>query len=169
MEAIDAILTRRSVRKYGGGMVSEADLKTILDCAMHAPSANHGMPWHFIVVRDRASLGEIAETNRWAAMAQQAALAIIVCGDEKLQVEKGFWMLDCSAAAQNILLAAHALGYGAVWTAVYPDEGLIAKVRGLFNMPENAVPLCIVPIGVPAEKIAPEARYDGARIHQDKW
>ena len=169
METLEAIYTRRSIRKFSAEPVKETDLEKILKAAMCAPSANHETPWHFIVVKDRKLLEEIPKISRWAQMASQAALAIIVCGDRNLETGKGYWPLDCSAATQNILLAAHSLGYGAVWTAVYPDDEKIGLVSKLFNIPKNVIPLCIVPIGRPDQKPAAAERYDESRVHADRW
>jgi len=169
MDAIEAIMTRRSIRKYSGIKVSEEEIKTILEAAMAAPSAKNEQPWHFIVVKDRELLNKISEVNPYAKPAKDASVAIIVCADLNLEQSKGRALQDCCICGENILLAAHALGLGAVWTALYPDEERVGNARRLFSIPKNIIPLCIIPIGHPAEEKAPEDRFKKERIHLEKW
>jgi len=169
MDALEAILSRRSVRKFSGEPISDSDIKKILEAAMAAPSARNQQPWHFILVKDKEQLGRLSEANPYARMVKEAAVAIVVCGDLDLERSKGFWPIDCANASQNILLAAHALGLGAVWTALYPREDRVAGARNVLGLPENIIPLNIIPIGHPAEKKEPEQRYDEKRIHTDRW
>jgi len=169
MEAVEAILTRRSIRKYTDKPVADGLVTELLRAAMAAPSAGNQQPWHFIVVRDRALLEGIAAFHPYGAMTRQAALAVVVCADLKLEQRPGFWVQDCSAATQNLLLAAHARGLGAVWLGVYPRPERVEATRSLFSLPEHVVPLAIVPIGHPAESPAPADRYDPRRVHFDRW
>jgi nitroreductase len=169
MEAIEAILGRRSIRKYTGEPVTDGQLKRLLEAAMAAPSAHNRQPWHYVVIRDKATLLEIPKFHNYSKMLEQAALAIVVCGDLELENGTGFWVQDCSASTQNILLAAKATGLGAVWLGVYPNEALVTKLRALLKMPEKIVPLCIISIGHPSEEKPPGNRYDGGRIHHDTW
>lgn len=169
MDALEAILTRRSIRHYTPDGVSEDALETVLRAAMAAPSAKNEQPWHFVVVRERSTLDAIPEFHPYAAMLREANLAVIVCGDLRLEASPGRWAQDCSAAIQNMLLAAHALGLGAVWVAAYPDEERETKLRALLNLPEEVIPLAIVPLGVPGEKKQPADRFDRRRIHLNRW
>jgi nitroreductase len=122
MEAFEAILSRRSIRKYLPTPVSEHDIHQLLDAAMNAPSSSNGQPWHFVVVSDRKLLDEIPRFHAYSGMLKEAPLAVVVCGDTSLEKTKGVWVQDCSAATQNLLLAARALGLGSVWLGVYPLE-----------------------------------------------
>jgi nitroreductase len=137
--------------------------------AMCAPSAGNQQPWHFIVVTQREQLDALAEVLPYGKMLRQAPLAVVICGDPKLQIHEGFWVQDCSAATQNILLAAHAKGLGAVWVGVYPKEERIAGIRRLMGVPEHVVPLCVVSIGYPVSRVEPANRYQEARIHLNRW
>jgi len=165
------MMTRRSIRKYSEKEVSNIVLEKILKCAMQAPSGVNEQAWEFIIVRDKELLKQIPTISPFAGMVAKAPLAIIVCtnlNNESI-FYKGMGILDCSAATENILLAAHALGLGAVWTAVYPDEAKANKIRNLFNIPSSIIPLCIIPIGYPAEKKGFDDRYKEKKVHQNKW
>ena len=102
-------------------------------------------------------------------MLKDAPLAIVVCGDERLERYKGFWVQDCSAATQNLLLAAHAVGLGAVWLGVYPVQQRVAKTQDLLGLPEGVIPLAIIAVGHPAERKPPADRYDASRVHRNSW
>ncbi len=115
MEVIEAILTRRSIRKYSREKITDNQIEIILKAAMYAPSAMNQQPWHFIVIDNREKLNRIMEVHPYSNMLKEAGLAILVCGDERLQLSKGYWVVDCGAATQNLLLAAHGIGLGAVW------------------------------------------------------
>lgn len=170
MEAIEAIMTRRSIRKYEAGPVPAGMVETLLRAGMAAPSARNEQPWHFIVVSDRAMLSRVPEMNPHALMAKDAALAIVVCADPGAQkAANDYTIQDCCLAGQNILLAAHSLGLGAVWTAIYPNEERVQKARQLFGIPPGIVPLCLIPLGWPAEKKPAESRHIPERIHREKW
>jgi nitroreductase len=169
VEAIEAILTRRSMRRYTEAPVSDEQVRRLLEAAMAAPSGHNKQPWHFIVVRDRATLLEVPKFHPYSKMLGQCALAIVVCGDLDLDGGTKFWVQDCSAATQNILIAAHAMGLGAVWLGVYPHDDLVAGVRALLGIPERIVPLNIVSVGYPAEPKPPGNRYNEERVHGEKW
>ena len=169
MEAMDAILSRRSIRKYTAASISESMIDELLKAAMSAPSSGNQQPWHFVVVNDRSILDEIPKFHPYSQMLAEAPLAIVVCGDLRLEKNKGMWVQDCSAATENILIAAEAKGLGAVWLGVYPREGRIAGVRKLPALPEHIIPLCIVSVGYPAEEKPPANRYDPSRIHYNQW
>jgi nitroreductase len=169
MEAMEMILGRRSIRKYSDKPVTEEEVKRLLEAAMAAPSAHNRQPWQFIIVRDRATLLEIPKFHNYSKMLEQAALAIIVCGDTELEGGTGFWVQDCSAATQNILLAVKATGLGAVWLGVYPNENFVKGVKELLHIPEKIVPLNIISVGYPLEEKPPANRYMKDRVHLETW
>jgi nitroreductase len=166
-ELIQTIFDRRSIRKYTAEPVSEADIKTLLEAAMAAPSAANRKPWHFIVVTERQTLDKLAEAHPHGKMLFEATLCIAVCGD--LTTSERFWVQDCSAATENLLLAATALSLGAVWLGVYPREDRIAAVRQVLGIPETIAPLNLISIGHPAEEKEPRTQYDEARVHRERW
>jgi len=166
---MDAILTRRSIRKYKNREVPGEIMQEILKAAMAAPSAGNEQPWEFIVITDRKILDEIPRIHPYSNMIKQAPAAIVVCGDMGREKHKGFWIQDCSAATQNILLAARALGLGTVWLGVYPDEERAVLIQKLLGLPENVIPLSIIPVGYPAEEKPPSDRFDSSRIHYNRW
>ena len=156
---LETIMTRTSIRQYTDQPVEKEKIEAMLRAGMAAPTAVNAQPWHFVVVSDKAKLGELAAANPRAGMLKSAPLAIVVCGDMTKAMEgKGrqFWIQDCSAATENILLAAHALGLGAVWTGLYPNEERSNAVRKLLKAPENIVPLCTIVIGHPQEPAQPK-------------
>lgn len=170
MEAMDALCSRRSVRKYSEKTVPEESLREILEAAMSAPSAGNQQPWHFIVINDRKLLDLIPEFHPHSLMCREAQLAVLVCGDPSLEKHVGYWVQDCSAATENLLLSIHALGLGGVWVGVYPREERVRGFRKLLNMPEHVVPFALIPIGHPAEQKPPRPdRYNQARIHTNTW
>ncbi|MCP4539251.1 MAG: nitroreductase family protein [Chloroflexi bacterium] len=166
-EFIQTIFARRSIRKYTSAPVSEADIQTLMEAAMAAPSASNRKPWYFIVVTKRQTLDALAEAHPHGKMLFDASLCIVVCGDVT-EVER-YWVQDCSAATENLLLAATALGLGAVWLGVYPKEPRIAFTRPILNLPETIVPLNLIAIGHPAEEKEPRTQYDESRVHRERW
>ena len=166
---LDAITSRRSVRKYTDRPIDDGLVTDLLRAAMAAPSAGNQQPWEFIVVRERALLESIGRSQPYAGMAGHAQLAIIICGDTGREKFPGFWAQDCAAATQNLLLAAHASGIGAVWLGYYPMEERVEAIKALFGLPEGLVPFAIVPLGYPAESPRAVDRYDSARVHHDSW
>lgn len=169
MDLFEAIHTRRSIRKYDKKEVPEDLITEFLKAAMAAPSAHNEQPWQFIVVTDRKILEKISVITPYTSMVKEAPLGILVCGDLDLQKSSGFWHEACSAATQNLLLAVHASGLGAVWTGIYPKEEAVASYKKLFGLPENVVPFAFVVIGYPAEKIPFKDRFRKDRVHRDKW
>lgn len=169
MDALQAILSRRSIRQFTDKPVPDELVQQLLRAAMSAPSAGNQQPWQFIVVTDRATLASIPAIHPHAQMSASAAVGILVCGDLTREVYKGYWPQDCAAAVQNLLVAAHALGLGAVWTGVYPVEERVAQFRARFGIPDSVVPMAWIPIGWPAESKGPADRYDPARVHHNRW
>jgi len=169
LDAINTILGRRSIRKFTGGAIPDGDVKTFLEAAMAAPSACNQQPWHFVVVRSRDTFARITEIQPYTRMLEKASVAVVVCADPELQTCRGFWVQDCSAATENLLLAVHALGYGATWCGLYPNDDSVWRIRELLGLPGQVIPLCIVAIGVPDEEKPPAARYNPERVHPEKW
>ena len=159
---VECIMTRTSIRQYTDQTVSADTIETLLRAGMAAPTAVNKQPWHFVAITDREKLDGIATANTNAGMAKKAPLAIVVCGDMKKAFEgpaRAFWIQDCSAATENILLAAHALGLGAVWTGLYPNEDRAKAVSELLKLPETIIPLCAIVIGYPAEQPQPKDKW----------
>ncbi len=166
---MDAIFKRRSIRKYTDQPVSEEQIEKVIRAGMAAPSAGNQQPWHFIVIDDRNILLDITRFHPYSQMLKEAGCAIVVCGDTSLERHKGYWVQDCSAATQNMLLAACELGLGSVWLGVYPREDRVEALQKLLGIPENVIPLCIVSLGYPAEQKEPVDRFNPSRIHRNKW
>ncbi len=169
MKTLKAILTRRSIRKYSEKKIPEEYFEILLKAAMHAPSARNKQPWHFILISDREILDKLADVNTSWRMLKEAAKAIVVCGDLNLEDAESFIIQDCSAATQNILLAAHELGLGTVWLGVHPREERLKPLIRILNIPNNIVPVSMISIGNPDESREQPERYNIERIHQDTW
>ena len=169
---MNAIYGRRSVRRYSDRPVPDDILHQLIGAAMMAPSAGNQQPWHFITVTDRKKLDATAEVNPNAGMVKRAPAAILVCGDEDLEMHPGYWIQDCSAAMQNLLLAAHGLGLGAVWTGIWTRDDRVEGFRRLFGLPATVDPLGLVVLGyLPEgweEREAPD-RFKEDRIHRESW
>jgi len=169
MDAIEAIMSRRSVRSYTDEPVSDEAVELLLRAAMNAPSARNQQPWEFVVIRDRAVLAEVPKAHPYAQMVPSAQVAIVVCADMRRVVSEGFWIQDCAAATENILIAANALGLGAVWLGVYPRDARVDGLRRLLGLPGHIVPFSLIPVGHPAERPPKVDRFDTSRIHRDRW
>ena len=169
MDTIEAILTRRSIRQYTAQRVPEDKVKRILQAAMYAPSAFNYQPWHFIVLDRKELIEGLIKVIPHAEMLKQAPLTIIYCGDTKLENNIDHIVQDCSAATENSLLAAHALGLGAVWIGIYPDKVTIEGLRKHFGFPENIIPVSAITVGFPAEVSQTEDRFNSLKIHTNKW
>ena len=166
---LNAILSRRSIRLYTADPVPEELVLQLLEAAMSAPSAGNQQPWQFVVITDKDILRQVPSCHPYAYMVPSAPLAIVVCGDLSLVTRKGYWVQDCSAATENLLLAAGGLGLGAVWLGVYPLQQRVAGLRRLLELPEHVVPLALVPVGYPAEHKPPAVRFIPGRVHQNGW
>jgi len=169
MDAMEAILSRRSIRRYTDKPVPQEVITELLKVAMSAPSASNEQPWHFVIIDDRRILDEIPKLHPYSNMLKEASWAIAVCGDLNQEMVSGYWVQDCSAATQNILIAANAMGLGAVWLGVYPRKERAEAVQKLLGLPGNVLPLCFISIGYPAEKKPPSNRYDESRVHRNHW
>ena len=165
-ETIATILGRKSVRSYTSQPVEEKKVDLLLRAGMAAPSGMDRRPWELIVVTDRATLDTMASKLPYTRMLTQAPLAIVVCGDT---TKTSYFELDCSAVTQNILLAAEALGLGAVWSASYPHELQMQVAREYLHLPDHIMPLSVIPVGYPDGDTPVKDKYDPARIHYNKW
>lgn len=169
MDAMDAILSRRSIRKYTTIPVPDQLIKDLLVAAMSAPSAGNEQPWHFVVITDRHILDEIPTCHPYSQMIREASVAILVCCDLRLDKHDGLWVQDCAAATENLLIAVQAQGLGAVWLGVYPRKQRITGLRKLLGIPEHVVPFSLISLGYPAEQKPRANRYDNSRIHDNSW
>ena len=166
-DLFNLILARRSIRTYTARPVGEQTIQTLLKAAMAAPSASNLKPWHFIVVTDREMLDKLADVHPHGKMLFEAPLCIAVCGDTT--VSAAYWVQDCSAATENLLLAAVALGLGAVWLGVHPITERTTVIRPMLRIPEHIVPLNLVSIGHPAEQKESRTQFSPARVHYEHW
>ena len=169
---IENIMTRTSIRAFTDQPVDEATIEKILRAGMAAPTAVNKQPWAFVVVNDRKQMERLREVHPFAQMLKSAQLAIIVCGDMERALPgptQSYWIQDASAATENILLAAHGLGLGAVWCGVYPNQDVLPKVKEVLEMPSNIIPLNIIPIGYPAQAPQPKDKWKPENIHYNRW
>jgi nitroreductase len=169
METLQAILTRRSIRKFTGKEVSEEQITKLLEAAMYAPSARNMQPWHFVVANKKEIVEKLPHIHPYADMCYETSCAILVCGDTEIEKTEGYIALNCGAATQNILIAAHDLGLGAVWLGVYPLKERMEPLSKLFNLPKNVVPVSLIVVGYPAETKETPDRFKEDRIHYNTW
>lgn len=168
-EALNAIMSRRSIRSYEQRTVEPEQIETLLRAAMAAPSAGNQQPWRFVVVTLREQLDALAKTSPYAGMLERSPLAIVVCGETTGEKHPGYWVEDCSAAMENLLLAAHAIGLGGVWLGFYPDEVRDSAASGLLRLPPTFHVLGVASIGFPAEEKPPAERYDASFVRFESW
>ncbi len=165
-ERLTFIFARRSIREFTSQPVSDRDVQALLEAGMAAPSARNSKPWHFIAVRERRVLDQLAQSHQYADPLLRATLGIVVCG---VPGESEYWVQDASAATENILLAATALGLGAVWLGIHPQPAREAHVRRVLGIPEAVTPLNLIAIGHPAEEKPPRTQFDPARVHYERF
>lgn len=164
---LSVIFNRKSIRNFiKDRPVSNEDIQTLIKAGMAAPSGKDTRPWEFLIINDRDILDKMAAELPTAKMLAEAPMAIVVCGDT---VRSSYWYLDCSAATENILLAAEAMDLGAVWTASYPYRDRMETVIKHTNMPAQVLPLVVIPIGYPKGNYSPKDKYDSSKIHMNKW
>jgi len=169
MEVFTALFTRRSIRRYSEKAIEKQMVDKIIQAGMYAPSAVNKQPWHFVIFNDESSKDAIMEVHRSSAMLKHAQACILVCYDEDLQYDEGYGSVDCSAATQNMLLAAHALGLGACWVGIYPREARMAALKTIFQLPAQVIPFAVIAMGYPAEEKSTPERLKPERIHHEKW
>jgi nitroreductase len=168
---LNFIFSRRSIRRFTNREIPEALLTDLLEAAMAAPSAVGKDPWHFIVLRSRTSIDQLAASLPNGAMLHEAAAALVVCGDldKAHDQELSFLLQDLSASIENILLAANALGLGACWLGIHPREERIAAVSQQFSLPQNVIPVSGIALGWPAQEREPRTRYNAESVHWERW
>ena len=165
------IFGRRSIRVYSPGEISDQAVTSMLEAAMAAPSAMTKDPWRFVVVRQASVLRILSDALPGGKMLATATLAIAVCGDLDAAFERqlSFLLQDCSAAIQNLLLSAHALGLGACWVGVHPSEAAVRRVKHIFQLPASVVPIAVVSLGIPGESLATRTRFNQNYVHFETW
>lgn len=169
MEALTAIRSRRSVRQFTDEPVTDEQLDVLLRAAMAAPSASNGQSWRFVTVRERERLDRLAGATTFAIPLRRAPLGIVVCADRLQLKYPGFWVIDCSAAIQNLLLAAHAEGLGAVWIGVHPILPYRRAVRRIIEAPPTVVPHSLIAVGHPVAIPEPVDRFRPDWVHEERW
>lgn len=165
------IFSRRSIRKYQDKEVGDQVINDLLEAAMAAPSAVKKDPWHFIVIRQRQTLDKMVAFMPNAQMLKQATAAFVVCGDitKAHDQQESYMLQDLSAAVENILLAANAMGIGTCWLGVHPRTDRMNNIRKLFKLPDNIIPMCGIAIGWPAEELKARTRFNPDVVHFEKW
>lgn len=169
MDCINAIMTRRSIRQYTDEPVTDEQLETILRAGMAAPTAGNQQSWRFVVSRDAAQREALSQCTPYAGMIARAQVGLVVCGDLRLEKYPDYWIQDCAAAIENMLLAAHATGLGAVWIGVHPKPERAAAVREVCGLPDYIEPLSMIALGHPAEQKPDIDRFDPENIHAERW
>lgn len=163
---IENIFNRKSVRAFTSKPVDKETLTLLVKAGMAAPSGMDRRPWDFVISDQRDVMESLAAKLPCAKMLKIAQAAIIIYGNPD---KSTYWYLDCSAAAQNILLAAESLGLGAVWTAAYPDQKRVEAVNSALKVPSPYIPLCVIPIGYPSGNFVPKDKWDPTRVHFNLW
>lgn len=169
MKIQDALINRRSIRKYTNQKISADHINTILKAAMYAPSAMNSQAWHFIVIDSKEVLLNTLKSIPYAEMLKQSAAAILVCGDSAVEKNESWLLQNCSAAIQNILLSAHGLGIGSCWIAIHGMDEVYKNIKNQFDLPDNIVPVSLISLGYPDETITAEERFKQDKIHFNKW
>lgn len=169
---IDDIMTRTSVRSYSDRKIEPEKIDTLLRAAMAAPTAGNKQPWRFVVINDKTILDSISENFHTMTMARDASIAVVMCGDMTATFGgdgRDYWIEDVSAASENLLLAAHATGLGAVWCGIYPLPERVEKFSKMLNLPENIIPMGCICIGYPAAETTPKDKWHPEYIHYNTW
>jgi len=170
-ERLQWIFGRRSIRKYRPDPISDEEIQLLLEAAMAAPSAVGKDPWRFVVIRDPQTRKKIADFLPYGKMLAEAPVGIVICGDLEAAHDRllGYLLLDCAAAIENLLLAAHCLGLGSCWIGIYPREPRVRFLRDLLGIPDHVIPVAVAAIGYPAEEKPPRTRYNPAYVYQERW
>ncbi len=169
MELNEAILTRRSIRRFTDEPVERKEIEEIIKAAMYAPSAKNLQPWHFVAIDDREILDKITDIHPFAKMTKQSPVALLICGDLDIDPSVGYNAINCAAATQNALLKIHDMGLGAVWLGIYPREERMEGISKLVNLPENIVPISLIALGHTEETKDTPDRFLPDRIHYNGW
>ena len=163
---LETMLARRSIRRYTDQPLTQEQIEQLLDAAMAAPSGNAVRPWHFVLVQDAERRKRLSRVHRWANMCAQAPLVLAVCAQSD---DMTFWVDDCSAATENLLLMAQAMGLGGVWIGIRQTPEYERAVREIVGAPESARVLCLLAIGYPAEKLPAYGAHNEAQAHWETW
>jgi len=163
---LETILSRRSVRRYTDQPLAREQIEVLMDAAMAAPSGNAVRPWHFVLVQDAARRKQLSEVHRWAQMCAQAPFVVVVCAQAD---DMTFWIDDCSAATENILLMAEAMGLGGVWIGIRQTASYEEEVRRIVGAPASARVLCLLAIGYPAERLPAYGKHNASQAHWERW
>lgn len=169
METFQAIINRRSIRKYKSEKIEEEKIQSLLRAAMYAPSAMNLQPWHFIVINSLNVINETVKSVPHAEMIKQSGAAILICGDSSIEKNESWLIQNCSAAVQNILLAAFDLGLGSCWIAVHGMDEVVKNLKDQFKLPSEIIPIALVAIGYPEEEVKTEERFKMEKVHFNKW
>lgn len=169
VSAVDALATRRSIRTFTDKPVSDAMVEGLIHSAMQAPSAGNAQPWEFVVIRSEESKEHITKIHQYAQMAPKSPVSVLVCGNLFKEKYAGFWVQDCSAAIQNMLLAARAYGIGTVWCGIHPIEERVAAFRKAFALPDHIVPLGLVVMGYSDQPFIERKVFDAQKIHYERF
>lgn len=169
---IEDIMTRTSVRAYSDKEVESEKVDTLLRAAMAAPTAGNKQPWRFVVINDKAILDSISENFHTMTMAKDASVAVIMCGDVTATFDgdgRDYWIQDVSAASENLLLAAHAMGLGAVWCGIYPQMSRVEHFSKMLSLPQEVIPMACICIGYPLGETTPKDKWKPEYIHYNSW
>ena len=169
MDLLEGIIMRRSIRKYTDEIIPQSKVEELVKYGMYAPSARNRQPWHFVLSNDKDLFLKIEEFHPYAKMLKHAQWGIVVCGDELLANTPEYWPVDCAAATQNILLAAHGIGYGAVWLGIYPRPDRIDAMKGLLELPPHIHAFSLISLGCPDQHLPLPERFMPEKIHYHKW
>ena len=169
MEALECIMTRRSVRKYTHQPIDRETIHKLVEAALYAPSAMNRQPWRFVVIDDRSILDAVQDFHPSAKMLVESPAAILVCGKDDPERQPHYWYIDCAAATQNILLAAHALGLSSCWLGITPQQERVEGMLKLIPLPEGIHPFALIALGYPADAPTQPERWDESRIHNNQW
>jgi len=170
-EKLSLLFGRRSIRIYSPGEIDEGTVTALLEAAMAAPSAMTKDPWRFVVVREQPTLSKLAAALAGGKMLVTANLGIVVCGDIDIAFDRqlSFMLQDCSAAIENLLLAAHMLGLGACWVGVHPIEEAVNRVKQLLSLPTPIIPMAVIALGYPGEEPEARTRFNRDYVHFERW
>lgn len=169
MDGMKALLTRRSIRLFRPEPVEPEIIRSVVEAAMHAPSAGNQQPWRFVLIQDRAALKRISEDHPYASAVDSCSLAILICGATRDLPHPDFWAVDCAAATENLMLAAHMQGLGSLWVGLYPRRDRMAILSRLVHLPEDVEPFALIPIGYPLERPEQPDRYRPEWIRSEHW
>lgn len=169
---VEDIMTRTSVRSYSDKEISKEQIDTLLRAAMAAPTAGNKQPWRFVIINNKKTLKTIGENFNSMSMAKEAALAVIMCGDTTATFPgegRDYWVQDVSAASENLLLAAHAIGLGAVWCGIYPLKDRVTAFSEMLKLPDNIIPMACICVGYPAGENTPKDKWNPDYVHYNYW